>query len=156
MSKEAAEDDRNERTNPIGLYNYAVSYHEAARALGNVKAKTTHPDSPIYFLHYHAVELFLKSYLRLKGVSVTELASNKFGHKASRLGNRAAELGLFLSDEDIEILRIMAETDIVIRARYIRTGRFSIPSLDAVDRTCQSLRESVCQAIKQTGTFVRS
>lgn len=149
VTKSGRDDD--ERTNSIGLYHCAVSYHEGARALAKVRTTATRPDSPIY----HAIELFLKSYLRLRGVSVADLASRRFGHRADRLGRRAAELGLVLRDEDMEVLRMMAETDIVIRTRYIRTGYFSAPSLQAVDRTCQSLRVSVCEAIKETGTFVR-
>lgn len=150
-----AEDERNARTSPLGLYHYAVSYHEAARALAKIKTKTTHPESPIYFLHYHAVELYLKAFLRLQGISVAELASKKFGHKTDRLSNRASEFGLPLYDEDIEVLRLMAETDTVIRSRYLVTGYFTMPALEALDRTCQSLRESVRDAIKKSGTFVR-
>ncbi|RWO41299.1 MAG: hypothetical protein EOS11_18095 [Mesorhizobium sp.] len=149
------EDEKNARTSPIGLYHYAVSYHEAARLLARVKLNTTHPESPIYFLHYHAIELFLKAFLRLNGVSVTDLASKKFGHNAKRLGNRASELGLHLDDEDVEVLRLMSETEIVIRSRYISTGYFTIPTVEAVDRTCASLRNSTREATRRSGTIVR-
>jgi len=149
-------DDEDDRTTAVGLYHYAVSYHEAARALTKANTNTTHPDSPIYFLNYHAIELFLKAYLRLAQISVAQLAGSKFGHKVERLGHRAVEAGLVLLDEDVEVLRLMEHTDIVIRARYIRTGYFSMPTLGVVDRTCQSLRGSVAEAIRKSGTFVRA
>ncbi|PBB45548.1 hypothetical protein CK222_03480 [Mesorhizobium sp. WSM3866] len=100
------------------------------------------------------MELYLKAFLRLHGISVSELASNKYGHKTDRLSRRASEFGLPLDDQDIEVLRRM-ETDIMIRSRYIVTGYFTVPALEALDRTCQSLRESARDAIRKTGTFVR-
>ena len=89
-------------------------------------------------------------------MSVAELAGSKYGHRTDRLTSRALELDLPLDDEDVEVFRLMAETDIVIRSRYIITGFFRMPALEALDRTCQSLRESVGDAIRKTGTFVRA
>ncbi|MBZ9761314.1 HEPN domain-containing protein [Mesorhizobium sp. CA8] len=155
MSGCRREGDEDQRTTSAGLYHYAVSYHKAARALADIDTGATHRDSPVYFLHYHAVELYLKAFLRLHGVSVAELAGKKFGHRTDRLSGRASTLGLLLNGEDVEVLRFMAETDIVIRSRYIITGYFTMPTLKAMDRTCQSLRESVGDAIRKSGTFVR-
>ncbi|WP_379069415.1 hypothetical protein ACHMW4_03845 [Mesorhizobium sp. UC22_110] len=154
-SKPAEEDKKNQRTSPLGLFHYDVSYHEAARALKGIKIGATHPDTPIYFLHCPAVELFMKAFLRLHGLSVTELASSKFGPRTDRLSSRASDCRLTFDDEDIEVLRVMAETDVVVRSRYIVTGYFTMPTLEAMDRACQSLRQSVGDAIQKTGTFVR-
>jgi hypothetical protein len=35
--------------------------------------RATHPESPAMFLYYHAIELYLKSFLRFHGVSAKRL-----------------------------------------------------------------------------------
>jgi hypothetical protein len=70
--------DEDSRSNPLGFFNLAESYWSAAGALENAKLKTTHPNSPISFLYYHAIELYLKAFLRLHGHSAKELRSKKF------------------------------------------------------------------------------
>lgn len=152
--------DRDERTTALGLFNLARSYHEAALTLADQKRngvdlKAGHWLSPVLFLHYHAVELFLKAFLRLHGHSVDELASRKFGHDYQALEDRARELGLFFMDEDIEVLTLMASTDIVIRSRYIQTGPITFPSIAAMERTNASLRESVGNELINAGLVVR-
>jgi hypothetical protein len=52
-------------------------------------------------------------------------------------------LGLDFDDEDVEVVGLMSERDTIIRARYIATGFFRFPHIDALDRTCKSLRASV-------------
>jgi HEPN domain-containing protein len=113
--------DEAARTTPIGLIHYANSYWMSARVLNANRPKVTHPDEPVNFLFYQAVELFLKAFLLLHGHSARELASRKFGHDFSALGERAEALGLFLMDEDKDVLLLMGTTDAVIRSRYIKT-----------------------------------
>ncbi len=85
-------EDEAKRTTCIGLFNYAESYFRSARALDANKPKVTHPDAPVNFLFYHAIELYLKAYLRLKGLTPRELASRKYGHSVAALSKRASEL----------------------------------------------------------------
>jgi len=155
MVQHRAKDDEEERSTAVGFFNVAESYWRAARALEQAKLKTTHPHSPLRFLYYHAIELYLKSFLRMHGHTPKELRGNKFGHRTCCLTERAAELGLFFMDEDKEIFSMMATTDTVIRSRYIETGYFRWPTVEALDRTCKSLRESVGDALKKTGAPVR-
>lgn len=149
------EQDEDARTTPMGLFNYAESYWRAARALKKAKLKTTHPDSPISFLYYHAVELYLKSFLRFHDHTAKELRNRNFGHDITRLTDRAAKLDLPFMDEDNDVFMLMAETDAVIRSRYIQTGAFRVPTPDALDRTCKSLRESVGEVLIKAGLPVR-
>jgi hypothetical protein len=86
--------------------------------------KTTHHNSPISFLYYYAIELYLKAFLRLHGHSAKELRGKKFGHNTCCLSERAVALGLRFDDEDLQVLSLMACTDAVIRSRYIQTGYF--------------------------------
>lgn len=148
-------DEENDRTIPIGLFNVADSYSKAATVLLKTKVISTHPGSPISFLQYHAIELFLKSFLSLNGHNVQELASRKYGHRTCCLRERAVELGLIFQDEDNEVLSLMATTDAVIRSRYMQTGFFTWPSNEALERTCKSLRRSVGEALRKHGQLVR-
>jgi HEPN domain-containing protein len=146
------EKDELQRTTALGLFNVATSYWRAASCLRKEKLKTTHHNSPVSFLYYHAIELFLKAFLRHHGHTPKELRSKKFGHSTAALERRASQLGLFFEDEDKEILSQMASTDAVIRSRYIRTGYFEWPDPKGLDRTCKSLRQSVGEALKKDGS----
>lgn len=146
-------DDDEPRTTPIGLFHYGDSYWMAAKALRASKVPTTHPDAPIQFLHYHAVELYLKAWLRLHGATLKEL--KMLSHDATRLAKRAAALGLLFDDEDWEVIGLMAG-DVVMRSRYIKTGYFKIPHPDALDRTCKSFRRSIYEEMRKKNMSVRA
>jgi len=145
------EQDIEERTTPFGLFNNAESYWKGAVALERAKVKSTHADSPVRFLYYHAIELYLKSYLRLQGFTVRKLASRNLGHNFKNLADEAEAHGLPYMEEDRHIFRLMAETDAVIRSRYHRTGAFYWPTTDGLDRTCKSIREPIGKALKNAG-----
>jgi hypothetical protein len=149
------ENDEDERTKPIAFFNLAESYWQAARALKHAKVKSTHPDLPVYFLYYQAIELYLKSFLRMHGHTAKELAGRKFGHRTCCLKERSEQLGLVFMDEDVEIFSLMATTDIIIRSRYIRTGSALWPTFEGLERVCQSLRQSIGAEMKQRGVPVR-
>src|SRR5712671_7590362 len=123
MVKRTAEEiaDDNERTNAMGLFNTAEAYWKSAVTLEAAKVDSGHAIDPVYMLYYHAIELYLKAFLRGHGLSVEELRS-KFGHKTNLLVVKSEELGLPVDDEDREIYTMMGDTDVVIEARYIRTG----------------------------------
>jgi hypothetical protein len=80
---------------------------------------------------------------------------NKFGHDVGKLSKKSAELGLDIQDEDVEIFDLMSKTDAVIRSRYILTGAFHWPDIDALNRTCKSLRLAVGKFLKVKGEPVR-
>jgi hypothetical protein len=144
-----------ERTSDVGLFNTAETYWKSAQALYGAKVKATHSSSPVLFLYYHAIELYLKAFLRGHDHSAVELRSRKFGHKICCLTERAAQLGLRYMDEDKEVFSLMSTTDAVIRSRYIQTGYFSWPSPEALDRTCRSLRYIIGTALANNGSPVR-
>jgi hypothetical protein len=72
------------RSAPIGYFNFAETYRTSARALRRSKAESSHKDSPIRFLYYHAIELYMKAHLRLHEVHPYELRT-KYGHSAEAL-----------------------------------------------------------------------
>ena len=149
------QDDEDERNTPFGVFNFAESYWHAARALNDAKVKSTHPDSPVMFLYYHAIELYLKSFLRMHGHRAKELRGKQFGHRVCCLKERSEQLGLVFMDEDTKIFSLLATTDAIIRSRYIQTGSFYLPTPEGLDRVCISLRKSVSAAMKANGIHIR-
>ena len=65
-----------ERTTPMGMYNYGRSYHIASTELRKIDIKgSSHSHAPVAVLQFHTIELFLKSFLRLKGFAARKLAT---------------------------------------------------------------------------------
>jgi HEPN domain-containing protein len=143
-----------DRTTPSGLFNYARSYWQSAVHLHHARVKVTHPDAPITLLLAHAVELYIKAFLRLKGLSAKELKIS-FGHDFRKLVEEAQVRGLQFDDEDKEVAAILTEQESIRRSRYIETGFYTRPSLRALSATCRSLDESVAAALTEAGHRVR-
>ena len=49
----------------------------------------------------------------------------------------------------------MADTDVLIEMRYIRTGAKTAINLKALSRTCNSVRDSVGDLLRKAGVMVR-
>lgn len=145
--------DEDDRTTAFGLFNLAHSYWRSAVALQKVKVKATHPDNPIWFLYIHAVELYLKSFLRAQDVTVADLRK-QYSHRVGDLAGAAQEKGLQFDDEDEIVLKLITELDLTT-LRYLKTGSFTRPTHEALDRTCNSIHESVAEVLKAQGNSVR-
>jgi hypothetical protein len=81
-----------DRTTPLGLFNYARSYWQSGVLLRDAQATVTHPDAPVTLLLAHAIELYLKAFLRLRGVGIEEVKSS-FGHDFKKLVDEALHAG---------------------------------------------------------------
>jgi hypothetical protein len=153
--EELKKDD--ELSNSMGLYNTAEAYRLSAMVLEDAKLNIGHAKLPVFFLYYHALELFLKALLRQKH-SVEAIRDN-FGHKTKRLVKEAEVLGLVIRDEDRDLFSIMGGTDAVIIARYIRTGgltkKETWPTFEDLRRTCKSVRDGVGALLRKANVRVR-
>jgi HEPN domain-containing protein len=120
--KKTAEEiaDDNERTNAVGLFNYADSYLCCAKHPNASPSLHLRFDAPIDFLLFHAAELYLKSYLRQKGEDLE--AVKRLGHFHPQICAKAAAFGMSLPAEIEEIFELADKTDAVIESRYLRTG----------------------------------
>ncbi len=116
--------------------------------------KVTHPHAPVTFLFCHAIELYLKAYLRAKGKAVEQLKS--LSHRVADLASDAAELGLSLSDDSKEILAHVEDADVAIEARYIVTGFKQQPPNEALSTIARHLDEAICDALMKLGLNVRA
>lgn len=141
-----------DRTTAFGLFNFAHSYWKSASALTKAKVRATHAHDPIWYLYTHAVELFLKAYLRAKGATEDDLRK-KYGHKVSTLAADAEKDGLHFDDEDREVVGLMDQLGTTLR--YIRRGPWTRPSLEALERTCRSFHQSVAEELLKQGHKIR-
>lgn len=137
--------DDEDRTTDIGLFNYAVSYWQSAQALRKIKIEATHPDSVICFLYYHAVELFLKSYLRLHKANLWEL--RKWGHDVNILAKKCRSHGLEFDPHEEEVFGLIRAD--MMQARYLETGHFQRAGFEALERTTKWLYEEIAIAMTE-------
>ena len=110
--------DDEERTTALGFYHYAHSYAASAIALSKASVDATHPRAPMTELFRHAIELYLKAYLKHKGVTVLELRKH-YGHSIKRLSKKALLLGLQISAGERALMLGLEDPS---HDRYLRTG----------------------------------
>lgn len=138
-----------ERTTARGLFGYSRAYWSAGVHLDEAKLKDGHASAPVRFLLYHSIELYLKTFLRVQGLNVKQLY--QLGHEHRKLGKRAVSRGLELMDEDLDLLRLMDQTDAYLRSKYIETGFVSSPSIKALRSLCDRLDDMVARAFYEEG-----
>jgi hypothetical protein len=149
----ANEIDDDERTNAVGLFNTARSYWRSAEHLNAANLKVTHPQAPVTFLFCHAIELYLKAYLRGAGNNVAQL--KKIGHRVVDLARYAAESGLVIEPQQSEVLNHIDDRDVAIEARYIVTGFKNVPPNEALSGVATYLDQTICAALEKKGFAVR-
>jgi hypothetical protein len=142
-----------DRTPPLGLFNYARSYWRSAEQLRRSKPKVTHPDAPILFLFYHAIELYLKAFLRSAGYDLAQLKG--ISHRINKAARAAQKEGLQLTAADFELLGVIDSDDNVIRVRYITTGAHTRPEDEELSDFCQYLDQNVGSRLGKDGHPVR-
>jgi hypothetical protein len=149
----APDEDEDERTTALGLFNTAEAYQLSAMALQRAEVRHGHANNPVRLLYYHALELYLKALLR-QTHSVNALR-RRFSHSIALLLREAEALGLAVTDEDREVLALIAGSDAMIEARYIKTGSKTLATLEALNRTCGSIREGVGAILRAKGEPVQ-
>lgn len=143
-----------DRTPPVGLFNYARSYWRSSEQLRGSKPDVSHPDAPILFLFYHAIELYLKAFLRGAGYDLAQLKGIR--HGITKAARAAHNEGLHLTSADFELLDLIDSDDNVIRVRYITTGAHTRPEDEELSEFCQYLDQSVGQRLIEGGHLVRA
>jgi HEPN domain-containing protein len=143
-----------DRHPPIGIYNYAASYHVAADLICDHQQglMATYPEAPVAFLYYHAIELYLKAFLRLHGLSAESLKD--IGHDYRRLLSEVSKRGLVLGELENEVLNTL-NGEIWSRSRYLEIGFSQDPGPYALSETSKSLRQKIAKALRDAGEPVR-
>jgi hypothetical protein len=145
--------DDDERTNAVGLFNTARSYWRSAEYLAAAQVKVTHPQAPITFLFCHAIELYLKAFLRSRRQTITDL--KKIGHRVTGLSDAAFKEGLKIPPEQAAILQHLDEDDVAIESRYIVTGFKQLPTNEGFSALAEALDKTICSAMAKQGFAVR-
>ena len=114
--------------------------------------KATHSQDPCWFLYCHAVELFLKAFLRAHGISARDLRQ-EYGHSIRRLARRGQEKRPATRSRTAG--GDPADGHFGTTLRYISTGPFTRPRLDALARTCDRFYEATAQLLITQGHRVR-
>jgi hypothetical protein len=145
--------EKNDRKKLLGLFNFAEAYRDAADflAVGHAKALPFH--DPIRYLFYHSIELYLKTFLRQHGLTVAQI--RELGHGFAVLRDTCVGRGLWLAEEDCEVLELIAAKGNYIRSRYIETGTMRVATIEALSRTAASLAETVGGQLKADGLPIR-
>ncbi len=144
--------DAEVRTTPIGMFHYAHAYAASAIALAKLEIGTTHDGAPVRFLFSHAIELYLKSYLLLKGSTVEELRKSPQGHNLNGLSSKAVRLGLDVPRVHRQSIDALNE---VIRDRYIETGARTILLPEVFLQICSNLHKQIGQAVYDASGLTR-
>lgn len=136
--------DDDNRTSAVGLFNFAHSYAASAVLLSKSPPDdTTHPEAPVDFLAFHAIELYLKAFLRANGLTVLDV--KKVGHRLDHLRDKACELGLSFDDANGIVL---LATHSMMERRYIKTGFKRRHSNELVFEVCRSLHAAVGASLR--------
>lgn len=138
----AEQSEMDRRTTDIGLFNFAENYLLCGKTLTGQKIEGLRFADPIFYNLYHSIELFLKSYLRNKGIGAYEL-SDKYGHNLEKLYNKANTFGLTLEQKDVDRIKHFKAHQLVIESRYISTGSKQIVPLEGVLGTAERVRNAV-------------
>lgn len=111
-------------TSAQGFFTYAEAYAGAAKILAPAARGIPHGEAPVRMLAFHAIELYLKSFLRCLGHSTDELAVKPLAHDLGALSTAAqSHLGLDAAD-----LRVLADNRLSASAMQTRYLAPSAPN----------------------------
>lgn len=105
-------------TSAQGFFTYAEAYVAAAKMLTIPMKDIPHGEAPARMLAFHAIELYLKSFLRCLGHSTDELAVKPLAHDLGAL-SAAVQIQLGLSDEDLQVLADNRLSASAMQTRYL-------------------------------------
>ena len=149
-SAKSASQEEDERTTEVGLYHFARSYRLAADYLeqGPSRHESTHPDAPRDFLYIHAIELYLKAFLRAHGLGARELKSLR--HDIPKLAQMACQRGAILDTDHARVIELLT-TENVFGARYITVGAYHRPTSIGLKMAAAQLHKIVWVTLTDKG-----
>lgn len=105
-------------TSAQGFFTYAEAYAASARVLVSEGPDIAHREAPARMLPFHAIELYLKSFLRCVGRSTDELAVKPLAHDLGAL-SKAAQGHLGLAADDLLLLADHRLSSSAMQTRYL-------------------------------------
>ena len=129
---------------PFDFFDLAKDFMHAYKTCPSMRP----PEWPSYFLFCHAIELSLKAFLALHGLSREELASKTYGHNLASLMTKAVELGLQFSKTDtMPNILLLNEAHTEYWPRYPRAKAKPVFVIDNFDADADDLFRSVSTAL---------
>lgn len=141
-------------TTPIGYINKAEAYRAGAQLLArDLQGVGGWAGDPTRYLYYHCIELYLKAALISTGLTDRELRN--IGHGFVTLANRANMAGLGLVEPDhLTTLDLIDGQDNYIKARYHKTGAFSVATIQALDWAAHEIAWLTVNMVRKTAGVV--
>lgn len=143
---------------PFGIFLLAQSFEEAGH-LVLVHAARQFSDHPQRLLFLHAIETYLRAYLRLHGTQPEQLRA--YMHDVGKMLTDAQSRGLSLDQAAVEYLRASSEAGDYVRVRYdydlrVLTGEWPDDpkrprSMDKLVSATGAMRAVVRDALRETG-----
>jgi hypothetical protein len=123
------------KTTSVGLLHYANEFFDCAIAaddeIGHRPGFELIAPIPVMYLIGHSIELCLKSYLMFRGVPLSDLKSNKYGHNLMKCLKKAEDLGLTehikLDDHERSALVVLNKLYSTKQLNYLVTGAKEFP-----------------------------
>ena len=100
------------------FFTYAEAYASSAKLLADAKIKAGHAEAPVRMLWFHAIELYLKAFLVVRGLTAEQL-KRQLGHNFEKLVASAMDRGLLVSLEDHLLLTEAYHSDAIFQTRYL-------------------------------------
>ncbi len=143
------EDADVDRHDPVGSYNLGEDFFRAALHLAaaqdNNQLELTFDHTVSYHLHSHSIELVLKAFLRVIGVSNNDL-KGRYGHNMKAMLDDTLLGGLMLGRDEERVCVVVKLLNAHGRAqtfRYFEAGYYQLPSLADVRAANERLLEAV-------------
>lgn len=141
------------RTTAIGLARYAREYLEAAlaadEAIGHRPGYEAIAPPPVMFLVAHSMELALKAYLLYSGMPLKQVVA--LGHDLIVAWQYALDnnvtVHIELTEEDIDILKLINSLHISTELRYIKIGFKQFPIFGPLQHVAEKILNGVCPLV---------
>lgn len=141
---------------PLAWFHLAHAYLYDAATLSAVRKPVGPPyEIPVRFLYFHAIELFLKAYLRLKGIEEKKLGKYPYSHNLNNLANEAESRGLLIEKGVRFVCDAANSYENPLEARYIRSGVRLAVFTHKLHEAARELQSRVEQSLHAEGVKTR-
>jgi hypothetical protein len=137
----------------IDYYNFAESYRIAFTSLASQRPAGMLFDSPIRFLGFHAIEIYLKAIL--KTVPMTDHDLKSLGHNLSRLTTEAVRHGARFSGTFTNSIDVLADYTHIIDTRYLTTGYKTGATIEGLAELVMEARSEAARSFQSRNILVR-
>lgn len=149
--------DESVGTTPLGMIRYAGEFFEAAilvnKEFGGKSGYEIIPSIPALYLVGHSIELSLKAYLMVGGISLRDLRnSKKYGHSLHSCFRKAKELGLLMhvqfSVQEEGAFELLDSLYVSKQLEYIVAGKKYFPIYSIVETFAKKVLGAVSDIVE--------